>query len=150
MGDDERRVLTNGLLSRVAKNDNFKTVASVHVGPLVIIACPGLCDRVTPRLVVGQAIHCGCENRLCKPSFPSHHLSTPTHRYLRHQRDRHPDIHWLISTEPNQFSKNHGSFSLTLTFNNSFWPQDYRTAFEAIFKRIELARPFCPHERCIF
>ena len=32
--------------------------------------------------------------------------------------------------------------SLPLTFNNSFWTQDYRTGLEVIFKKLEQARLF--------
>ena len=40
--------------------------------------------------------------------------------------------------------------SLPLTFNNSFWSQDYRTGLEVIFKKLEQASLFYLRERCIF
>ena len=36
--------------------------------------------------------------------------------------------------------------SLPLTFNNSFWTQDYRTGLDVIFKKLEQARLSCPRE----
>ena len=37
--------------------------------------------------------------------------------------------------------------SLPLSFNNSFWTQDYRTGLEVIFRKLEQARPFRMRER---
>jgi len=37
-----------------------------------------------------------------------------------------------------------------LTFNNSFWTQDYCTGLDVIFKKLEQARLFCARETVFF
>ena len=38
--------------------------------------------------------------------------------------------------------------SLPLTFNNSFWTQDYRTGLDIVFKKLEQVRyPACTGDR---